>query len=539
MKGQGVADLIQAQVRAQRATLLLSSLTAAAVSMAAAALLGVSGWFLTGAALAGLAGPAAAQAFNYLVPSAVIRLLAILRTGLRYVERVSGHQAALDALAELRPELFRRTAAKAPEQLLAAASGEVSSRLVQDVDTVQSAFVRRSAPWAAVGGMAAGVALASVAGWPSALITLSAVLASLLLARFLGRRLADAAGRESQEALGRLKSQVSALEQAAPELRAYGAAGWAQGRVASRAAELDAARLRLARAAGWIAFAQLGVAGIAVAVILSVSPGSDPAATTLAVLAAIAAVEGAGAYAEAARQAGTVTAAVERLDSLGGAPDEIGRNLPSGHGLELNGRAVLASGHRLAIVGPSGCGKTSLIERLMALRAARAGEWRAGGSDIVDLSPQSLRPFFAYAAQEPRFIGGTVRENLCLAAPPAADSDLWRALQDAGLAERFRAAQGLETRLADNARELSGGERRRLALARAYLKPAPWLVLDEPTEGLDEVIANKVIDNLERRLAATGQGLILITHRKDALRLVADVVRMGPAVVEPAEQVVC
>ncbi|MFN4186303.1 MAG: amino acid ABC transporter ATP-binding/permease protein, partial [Hyphomonas sp.] len=120
----------------------------AVVAVAATCLLGLSGWFITGAAIAGVAGSAAVQAFNYMMPSATIRLLAILRTGARYIERVAGHEAALKALARLRPQLFDALAAAPPAQALALSSGEASARLVQDVDAVQTLFVRLSAPWA-------------------------------------------------------------------------------------------------------------------------------------------------------------------------------------------------------------------------------------------------------------------------------------------------------------------------------------------------------------------------------------------------------
>lgn len=525
-----VRDLIRDQARAQRSPLLLAALAAAAVSVAAAALLGVSGWFLTGAALAGLAGPVVAHAFNYLVPSAVIRLLAILRTGLRYVERVSGHQAALNALAGLRPALFRGLAASSPSPLLRAASGEVAARLVQDVDAIQSAYVRRSAPWAAVGAMAAGLALSAVAGWPQALIALSAVAASLILSRLLARHLAQAAAREIQVALGALKAEVSALEQAAPELRAYGAGQWALDQVAARAADLDAAHLSLARAAGWLFVAQLAVTALGVASALLVSIGGDAPAAAMAALAVIAAVEGAGAYAEAQRQDGAVSAAIDRLGALiepvqasasAGWPSPV---------LRLAGLdRVLQPGDRLVITGPSGCGKTSLIERLLGLRTPVRGEWASGDIDVADLDPALARGLFAYAAQDARFISGTVRQNLHLAAPPAADAGLWRALEDAALADRFRAAQGLDTRLDDDALGLSGGERRRLALARAYLKAAPWLILDEPTESLDPETEREVLEGLERRLAATGQGLIVISHR-EAARIMAPAAVRGRGV---------
>jgi ATP-binding cassette subfamily C protein CydC len=113
-----------------------------------------------------------------------------------------------------------------------------------------------------------------------------------------------------------------------------------------------------------------------------------------------------------------------------------------------------------------------------------------------------------------------VRENLRLAVPTADDDQLWAVLEDAGLTDRIRAAPGgLDAPLGENGARLSGGERRRLGLARAYLRPAPWLVLDEPTEGLDAATEAKVLDRLAQRLQRTGQGLILVSHRPAPLAL--------------------
>jgi len=117
-------------------------------------------------------------------------------------------------------------------------------------------------------------------------------------------------------------------------------------------------------------------------------------------------------------------------------------------------------------------------------------------------------------------MAGTVRENLRLAAPTADDAQLWAVLEDAGLAERIRAAPGgLDAPLGENGARLSGGERRRMGLARAYLRLAPWLVLDEPTEGLDAATEAQVLDRLSQRLQRTGQGLILVSHRPAPLAL--------------------
>lgn len=514
-----VRGLVRDQVRAQGGSLLAAAAAAAAVSIAAAALLGVSGWFLTGAAIAGLAGPAVAITFNFLLPSAVIRLLAILRTGLRYVERLSSHHAALEALAGIRPRLFERMAAGGLERLMGRASGEVAARLGQDVDALQTAFVRRSAPWGATGGIGAGVALAAFAGWFQAFITGLAVLAALAVARLLGRHLARGPGRAVQHALGALKSEVSGLEQAAPELVAYGAHDWALARAASRGDALYQAQTRLASAGGSIIAAHFAVMATAVAMLLAVAPGADAALTALAVLGTISAIESAGAFADAERQRGGADAAIARLGALteGTASPTATRPSPV---LRIRGLdADLSPGDRIAILGRSGSGKTTLIERLIGLRSAQRGDASFGGLEACDLPETARRCLFAYAPQETRFICGTLRQNLSLAAPQPSDADLWRALEDVGLADRFRQGRGLETPLSDDARGLSGGERRRLTLARAYLRPAPWLVLDEPTEALDATAEAFVVAALERRLATTGQGLILISHRAPVLAL--------------------
>uniref|UniRef100_A0A0N4YZX8 ABC transporter domain-containing protein n=1 Tax=Parastrongyloides trichosuri TaxID=131310 RepID=A0A0N4YZX8_PARTI len=181
---------------------------------------------------------------------------------------------------------------------------------------------------------------------------------------------------------------------------------------------------------------------------------------------------------------------------------------------------TVAPPQRLAIAGPSGAGKTTLIERLMSLRPASPGEILHGEVDAAALDAETLRPLFAYAPQQAVLLTGSVRENLRLAAPTADDDQLWAVLEDAGLADRIRAAPGgLDASVGENGARLSGGERRRLGLARAYLRPAPWLVLDEPTEGLDAATEAQVLERLAARLHHSGQGLIVVSHRPAPLAL--------------------
>ncbi|WP_262422164.1 ATP-binding cassette domain-containing protein [Brevundimonas denitrificans] len=182
---------------------------------------------------------------------------------------------------------------------------------------------------------------------------------------------------------------------------------------------------------------------------------------------------------------------------------------------------------RLAFTGPSGAGKTSLIERLAGLRPARPGEWFLGETDAAHIRPEGRRALFAYAAQDVRLIDGTVRQNLLLAGP-ADDAALWRALEDAALADRIQTdPRGLDAPVGAGGEFLSGGERRRLGLARAYLRDAPWLLLDEPTEGLDAATQGRVLEALEQRLARTGQGLLLVSHHPAPLSLCPVTVEVG------------
>ncbi len=523
LNASGVArlkSLIRAQERRQDARLLAASVCAALVSAAAVLLLGVSGWFITASALAGLAGPLVAHSFNFMVPSALIRFLAIARTGGRYGERITGHDAALKALAALRPQLFEGVARGPVTHALTLAGGEASSRMVQDVDAIQNRFVRLSAPWGAAAGMVAGIGLALLTGWTTALAIAAASALGVLAAALVGRGLAEPAGRAVQAASGELKTEFAAFAAAAPELQAYGIKPWAVEQLAERGAALERATQSLASAGGWILLTQSVAMALAIVGVMATAGAASPPLIALAILAAVTTVESAGALLTAFRHNGAVKAAVERLGDLLEAPTSAPRHSVAPT-IDLSSTDLsLSPPQRLAVSGPSGVGKTTLIERLMHLRPPVPGEASLGGVDVAAVSPDAARALFAYAPQQAVLLAGTVRENLKLALPTADDDALWAALEDADLADRVRAAPaGLNAPLGENGARLSGGERRRLGLARAYLRPAPWLVLDEPTEGLDAATEARVLERLTARLERTKQGLILVSHRPAPLAL--------------------
>lgn len=513
-----IESLIRAETRAQRDRLILAAACAVIATSAAIGLLGLSGWFLTSAALAGLAGLATAQMFNVLIPSSIIRLLAILRTASRYGERVAGHEAALKGLAALRPRLFADLASSRPNRVLALSSGEASARLIQDVDAIQTLFVRRSGAWGALAGAGVAVALASLAGIGPALCVAGGLVASVGGAVVLARRRLDPASRAVQVATGAYKDRLSALQASAAEMKAYGLEAWATDEAGTAARPLDDCNVRLTSGGGWIAAWQTTAMGAGVMGVVLTGQTAGAALVALAVLAAVGSMEAAQALTSHFRSAGAAEEAVGRLAEvmpepeaarLGGSAEGTGATLTfAALGLALNPPM------RVVLTGPTGCGKTSQIERLLGLRSRHGDEPTLGGQALRDLPRASLLKAFAYAAQDVRLMEGTVRTNLALADPAADEAGMWAALADADLIDRVRHdPAGLDMAVRDNGAGLSGGERRRLGLARAYLRTAPWLVLDEPTEGLDAACEARVVERLARRLARRGQGLILISHR--------------------------
>ncbi len=505
---------------------------AALLGVAAVALLGLSGWFIAASAAAGAAGVLAATSFNYLLPSAAIRLLAIARTGARYGERLIGHDAALRALARVRPAVFALIARAAPRRSLSISAGEASAALVQDVQAIELQLAQRSAPWGACAAAAAGVGLCAMAGWAPALWAGASLAALLLAGRALSLRSA-ATARALRDAAGALKEELAFLASAQVELRCYALEGWAAGAAERASAALDAAQRRHARSLAAFEFAQAAALGLAATGTLWCARGAGAPLAALAGLAAAMAVDGGAPLLRALAHRGVAAQARRRLDALlaAPAPFPLAAALAGAPAVVLVAPlgARLEPGARVAITGPSGCGKTTLVETLLGLREAVPGALRVDGHDVSMLPAAALRDTFAWLPQDAALLAGSVRDNLLLAGD-VDEAAMWRALSDASLADRVRALpQGLDTWLGEDGARLSGGERRRLALARACLRDAPWLLLDEPTAGLDDATEAAVLAALAARLDITGQGLIVVTHRAAPIALCERTLSFGAA----------
>ena len=518
-----LAEAIAPERNAMRAGMICAAVAAVSASL----LLGLSGWFLTGAAIAGATGVLAVQAFNYLVPSAAIRLLAIGRTVSRYGERYYSHRAALIALATVRARLFGHIVAVRDVRTVSA--GDAVTRLVQDIGALEDRLVRKPALPAALAGGLVGLVLAALAG-PGAALAMLVLLPGLpLLIARIAPRLLDGPAQDLAEALGRLKADMTGYAQASPEVVAYRMAPALSHMLEAEAGRLDAARMRLARGEAMIGGAMTLAGGVAMAAVFLLSPSVSLPVRVMAVLAAAGAIESLGGLVRGIMRDAVVKAGLARLDGLAGdeeqvAPEKKCGTALTGRRLDLSvgkGRRVsLSAGDRVAIVGRSGSGKTQLLEALAGVRPDAADEIVIDGQNAGDVPLAQMRALFALSPQDALLISGTVRDNLRLARPGLRDEDLWRALETACLADEVRAmAGGLDYWLGDGGARLSGGQRKRLSIARAVLAGRPWLLLDEPSEGLDPATETRLLGSLKSWLDESGAGLVLVTHRPALLAL--------------------
>src|SRR5690554_1967734 len=517
--------LLTEAVKPERRSFRMAGLLAAAATLSAVLLLGLSGWFITGAALAGLGGLLAVQGFNYLLPSAMIRLLAIIRTTSRYGERLTGHRAALMTLATVRARLFERILSARDVREVSA--GDAVTRLVQDIGALEDSLVRKPALPAALAGAAIGLALAWLAS-PWASLALLVLLAGLTSGAHLAApRLLAVAANDMAAALARLKASMVDYASASPEILAYDMVPAIEQSLAIETAALDQARRRFARGEAIIDAGLTLGGGVAMGAILIISQAALPM-TVLAVLAAAGAVESLSGYVRGVSRNALVAAALARLDDM--ASHDSGRDHiepashPAGQSISINqdGLSVqLATGERLGIAGRSGSGKTTLLETLAGLRPATTEcSIRIDDQPLAALSPDDVRAIFALSPQDAQLLSGTVRDNLRVARSGLDDEQIWAALDIACLADEVRTMpHGLDQWVGDGGARLSGGQRKRLSIARAILAGKPWLLFDEPSEGLDMDTETQLTRRIDIWLRETGTGLIVVSHRQELLAL--------------------
>ncbi|MBT9372331.1 ATP-binding cassette domain-containing protein [Rhizobium sp. CSW-27] len=538
----------------QKAALARGALLGILVLAMGAALLGLSGWFITAAAAAGLAG--LGTVFDVFRPSAMVRMLALGRAAARYGERLLTHEATLRALESLRLRLLSGYLAASYQRMLAVRGPQALNRLMADIDALDGVPLRLVLPVAsalAVQALAGlllwwlvtpGIALWITLGWLCG--------AALVLVPVLMRAAPQARRREA--AAQAFRARFIDLIRARRDLAIHGELQAQAARIAAAddrrfAVDLD----RIERGAGFSLslVGTLVAAGTLYAGISAVQAGRlEPAFAALAFLAAVAlgetvaplrrAAADLGRMAEAARrvrrdlaaapQAGPDPAPLPAPAIRPDVPDDAttARLTVEGLSLARPGRSEpliesltlsVAPGETVALTGPSGCGKSTVLLAASGLLPAKAGEIRLLGHELALWPEPELRRTLALLPQRSALMAGTLAEALRLAAPDVDEARLWQVLEAVELQALVRERGGLSARLGPRGEGFSGGEGRRLALARVLLRQPKMLLLDEPTEGLDQPTAEAVLAGIR---AVLPQAAILMASHRAAERAFAD-----------------
>lgn len=532
-------------LRAEDRRWLLAGAALALLSMLAGiGLLAVSGHFITSMALVGAGG----IAINYYTPAALIRLLAILRTGGRYAERLATHEATLRVLARLRVWLFARLVPLAPARLGGLRSAELFSRLRADVDALEHAYLGVLIPLAVAVATTLAVLCVALYWLPLLALPLGVLMlaAGLLLPHWMQRQ-----GKTPGEAVVTHAEELRLLAvdglRGRAELALYGAEAAHAARVDAVAAKLREERRRIDRlqalGAGGVALAaQCAVLAALACGLPALERGAlQPPALTMLTLLALAAFEAIAPLPDAWALWGSTLASARRLLALADMPAAVDEPAqpsppPCGNDLAIRGLRLrhdeagpwvldgvdldLPQGGRLALVGTSGAGKSSLAGALLRLYPCE-GSVMLGGVPLEAWQGDEVRARIALVDQQPYLFDASLRDNLRLARPEAGDAQLALAIRRAQLDDYVAGLpQGLDTRVGENGVRVSGGEARRIAIARALLADAPILILDEPLEGLDAGTAARLYRALDE--AMRGRSVLLITHRLGQLSALVD-----------------
>jgi ATP-binding cassette, subfamily C, bacterial CydC len=531
--------------RPMRGRLVLAVLAGAAATGCGVALLAVSGFLL-----------ARASQHPSIVAISVavvaVRGLSVGRGVFRYGERLASHDVAFRVLADVRVRVYRRLERLAPAGLAAFRSGDLLARLVSDVDATQDVFLRGIAPPLTAFVVGAGAVTACLLLLaPAAGVLAAGLLAAGIVIPWLAAARARLAARRTAPARGEFTAAFTDLLAGAADLHAFGAQEAAVARAAAASDDLARLERRAASGAGLGAGLSSAAAGLTVWAVLLLAVAATGSGTLTRVplavvtLTALAAFEAVTALPAAAIALGQARASAARVTSVLDAPDPVGdpaaplplpdgpvrvrmrgvqvRYEPGGplalDGLDLD----LDAGRRVALLGPSGAGKSTVAAVLFRFVDPAGGRATLGGADLSGYAADDVRTVIGGLAQDPHIFDTTVASNLRLARPAAGQEQLTGAAARAGLLPWIESLPlGWDTPVGAHGAAMSGGQRQRLAMARALLADPPLMILDEPTAHLDAASRRALTADI---LSVTqGRATLLITHELDGLDQVDEIV---------------
>lgn len=504
-------------------------------------LLTTSGWFLAATAIAGLG-----TLFNFFYPSASVRGLAIGRTLFRYFEKLVTHDATFRILAKLRVQVFEKIIPLSPGVLNRYRNSDLLNRLVSDVDTLDSLYLRLIAPFITaifvILAMCIGLSFVNA---PLALGLGVSLLLLVLVIPTVFYQLGKKFGDKLVHSRALYRTQFLEFIQAQAELLLFNAEDKLKDNMAKTEANWQADQQKEANLSGFSTAFSLFLNGLIIAAMLWFSSqaefGNDEyrmAFIALFTFAALASFEILMPLGSAFLHIGQVIASAERVTDIieqqplvtfnGKAEfDQNATTLIETKDLsftypERQNRALenlnltIQKGQKVAILGKTGSGKSTLLQLLVRNYDANQGQLFLAGKPIADYAEDTLRSQFCFLTQRVHVFSDTLRQNLQFAsAVNISDEKMIEVLNQVGLGKLLEQEQGLNIWLGDGGRPLSGGEQRRLVLARILLNDAPILLLDEPTEGLDRETERQILRLILAH--AENKTLIMVTHRLTAI----------------------
>ena len=543
-----VARLFRHQLIWSIGGISLSVLTA----LSAILLMGLSGWFITSAGVVAMASPVISAGFNFLQPAVQIRALAMVRTLSRYAERLINHDVSFRLLTDLRCWFFKKMIPIVPASFGRYRSGDILTRITRDIDALDAIYLQVLVP--------SVVAMIMVCATTYFIFGFAPLISYTTLGLLLvpGLALPYFAYRRSVSSMGKLavlnadlKSTLIDSIHGLSELMVYGAD---QRRL--KAFELiskdtinvnlyvDRLKVFCSTFTGLVRNMALLLALVIGVHMVESELLSGPYFVML-LLCVLTVFDFVAPLSSAYQSLARTKASAARIQSIAEWSNGI-ENLPRSYAIDLPKQLDISfenlefsyagfelpvlsqftinipQGRRIAVVGESGTGKTTLLNLLMKFYPPDSGTIRLGGSNIADLDQDHLIESIGLMAQESRLLEATIRENLLIGDPNARTVQLNAVLEQVGLSEFIHGLpNGLETWIGEDGGTVSGGESRRLCLARVILKNAPILLLDEPTDGLDRETEKLVWFALEKFM--TGKTVILVTHRTTGIAFMDDV----------------
>jgi ATP-binding cassette subfamily C protein CydC len=510
----------------------------ASTLMAGLGLLALSGWFITATAITALAWAAGLNAsLNLYAPGGGIRFFALARTASRYFERLVNHDAVLRLLADIRVELFRKLLRAEVYSAKRLGSAAFLNRLVSDVDTLDNLYLRQIAPpLVALAASLGAAGLIAVFAPGLSLMVLGVLLPWLAVVTLGMAWWTRRHGAAEMQAAERLRSRALAELEGMAELSAAGLLAHDQyDLLAEEHAQRNRQVQQEASAISGQALNTLVIHLLVVALLLFASQAWQAGQISGAVMVLIPLVvmalsEGFLPLPKAFVRWGATEAAAERLNAQDAAePDASGQPLAAGlpenptltwsHIRVARGAPAvfedfslsLSPGERLVITGASGSGKSTLASLAARLTSPDEGQVLANGNDGALFSLNEWRERISLLTQDAHLFNESVAANLRVGDTGASDSRLWRVLEAVDLAPLVASLdQGLEAPVGEGGGQLSGGEGRRLALARVLLRPASVVILDEPFTGLDQATAERVWKGIQPWLS--GCSVVLMLH---------------------------